>query len=172
MIKNNLFSIQHITYVRKDLFNLLMYSIYSSINELFGKKGWGIVWRTGEIAFAELKKQGRITEKDPILLAQKIAKYLEEGGYGSRFVVHKMKENEFIYEIHDAAARPSVLRVKKKYGDDAVLAHFATAIMFAALKDMCNMKAEISHLEVAPTEIGVTKEKWVLSKIGNSNEGK
>jgi len=38
--------------------------------------------------------------------------------------------------------------------------------MFAALKDMCNMKAEISHLEFAKEDTReASVEKWILSKI-------
>jgi hypothetical protein len=46
------------------------------------------------------------------------------------------------------------------------MAHWSTAIMFAALKDMCNLKAEISHLDFSKkNDKGASVEKWVLSKI-------
>lgn len=151
--------------IRKYFFNLLVYSIYSSINELLGQKGMEIVWRTGEIAFAEVKSELKIRKEDPIHVAEKVAEYLEKAGYGSKFTVKKTKDNEFIHEIHDGAARPAILKMKKKYGDTAVFPHFSTSLMFAALKDVSNVKARIVHLAVAPSEFGVTRERWILSRI-------
>jgi len=152
-------------FVGKRFFNLLIFSIYSSLYELIGQEGWSIVWRTGEVAYAQIKQELKITEKDPVQVTRKVGKFLEEEGYGSKFIIKELSKTELIHEIHDGAARPAILKLREKFGENAVLPHFSTSIMFAALKDSCNLRVKIVQLQVAPTEIGVTREKWVLSRI-------
>lgn len=43
--------------------------------------------------------------------------------------------------------------------------------MFAALKNMCNMKTEICHLKFEEEDMGgASVERWILSKISDSDE--
>lgn len=148
----------------KEFFDLEMYAIYGAITELFGQKGWDVVWRSGEIAFDYIKKQLDIKEKEPFAVMKKVAQYLETIGYAKRLNVKKTGENQFIYEMYGPLGRESVSRLKKKY-KDPVLPHYSTTFIFAALKDICNMKAEITHLQRAKPGEDPSTEKWVLSKI-------
>jgi hypothetical protein len=129
------------------------------------EKAWEIALRGGEYAFAELKKRLNITEKDPISLVKLIGNWLEDMGY-AKIEIEQTEENVFHYSMYDTASRRGLRQIRKEKGDDAIMAHWSSVLMFAALKDMCNLKAEISHLDFAKEDDkGASVEKWVLSKI-------
>jgi hypothetical protein len=154
-----------ITSMDREFFDIETYALFSALNEIVAEKTWDIVLRGGEYAFAEVKSRLRITEKDPIALVKLVGDWLQDMGY-ARIKVEQTGENEFLYHMYDTASRRGLRKIRKEKGEDAVMAHWSSAIMFAALKDMCNLKAEISHLDFArEDDRGASVERWVLSKI-------
>jgi bifunctional DNA-binding transcriptional regulator/antitoxin component of YhaV-PrlF toxin-antitoxin module len=154
-----------IKYMDREFFDLETYALFSALNEIVGKKAWEIALRGGEYAFAEVRKRLGIAETDPIALVKRLGKWLERMGY-ARIEIEKTGENEFLYTMYDTASRRGLRQTRKEKGEDAVLAHWSTVLMFAALKEMCKMKAEISHLDFAKEDKkGPSVEKWTLSKL-------
>lgn len=159
--------------VKPEFFNLETYATYTALNELFSKEAWKIVWRAGEHAFAEVKNKLHITETDPILLIKILARYLEDMGYARRLDLEKVGEDEFLWYIYDTASREGLHKIRRRFGPDAVFPHYSTSIMFAALKDMCKMKAEVTRLDPAKDILvggefaapGASIERWKLSKL-------
>lgn len=156
---------EFIKYMDREFFDIETYALFSALNEVLGKKTWEIVLRGGEYAFAEVKRRLGITERDPITLVKKLGKWLQDMGY-ARIEIEQTGGNEFLYYMYDTASRKGLRQIRNEKGEDAVMAHWSTVIMFAALKDMCNMKAEISHLEFAKEGTReASVEKWILSNI-------
>jgi len=155
-------SIQHMD---REFFDIETYALFSALNEIIGEKTWEIVLRGGEYAFAEVKRRYGITEKEPIALVRRLGEWLQEMGY-ARIKIEQTGENEFLYSMYDTASRRGLRQIREEKGRDAVMAHWSTAIMFAALKEICNMKAEILHLDFAKEDKkGASVEKWILSRI-------
>jgi hypothetical protein len=155
--------------VSQEFFDLEVYAIYSAITELYGQKGWSIVWRSGEIAFDYIKDSLNIKGKEPIDVLKNVSNYLESVGYAKKLKVIEAGKNEFIYEMYSPLGRRPVRMLKEKHKDSSkppVLPHFSTALLFAALKDICKMKAEITHLEHAKPGQDPSREKWVLKRLG------
>jgi hypothetical protein len=149
----------------REFFDIETYALFSALNEIIGKKTWEVVLRGGEHAFEEIKVRFGIDEKDPVALIKRIGGWLPDMGY-ARIRIEQTGENEFLYYMYDTASRRGLRKIRKEKGEGAIMAHWSTAIMFAALKDMCNMKAEISHLDFAEEDTrGASVEKWTLSKI-------
>jgi hypothetical protein len=157
--------VEPIKHMDREFFDIETYALFSALNEIVPEKAWEIALRGGEYAFAELKKRLNITEKDPIALVKLIGNWLEDMGY-ARIEIEQTKENVFHYSMYDTASRRGLRQIRKEKGNDAIMAHWSSVLMFAALKDMCNLKAEISHLDFAKEDDkGASVEKWVLSKI-------
>ena len=151
-----------------EFFDLETYAVYSAIIRLFGKKVWDIVWLSGEIAFAELKERLNITEKEPLAVLRRVARYLEKMGYASKLDIKKVEENKYTLDLYSTAAREGIRKLKMEQKDlgETFCPHYCTTLMFAALKEMCNMKAEVKELDFAPKEgRKYSREIWTLSKI-------
>ena len=104
-------------------------------------------------------------ERDPIELVKMLGGWLQDMGY-ARIEIEQTGENNFLYYLYDTASRKGLRQIRKEKGKDAIMAHWSSVLMFAALKDMCDLKAEISHLDFAKEDDkGASVEKWVLSKI-------
>jgi hypothetical protein len=157
--------VEPIKHMDREFFDIETYALFSALNEIVPEKAWEIALRGGEYAFAELKKRLKITEKDPIALVKLLGNWLQDMGY-ARIEIEQTEENVFHYSMYDTASRSGLRQIRKEKGDDAIMAHWSSVLMFAALKDMCNLKAEISHLDFAKEDDkGASVEKWVLSKI-------
>lgn len=154
-----------IRHMDREFFDIETYALFSALNEIVGERTWEIVLRGGEYAFAEVKRRLGITERDPIALVRRLGGWLQDMGY-ARIEVEQTGEDEFLYHMYDTASRRGLRRIREERGDDAVMAHWSTALMFAALKDMCDMGAEITHLKFAEEDKrGASVERWRLSKI-------
>jgi len=135
------------------------YALYKSITDLMGEKGWEVVWKTGEYIWQDLKKQYQITDTDPKAVFDKVGQWLKEVGYIREIEVEMPTENELTYIMDTSVVRPSVMRLKE---EKAVLPHWSTAILVAALRDNCGLVAEtdLSKPEIlSPTR---TREYWKL----------
>jgi hypothetical protein len=148
-----------------EFINLEIYSIYSAVARLAGiQKQQEVVKISGEIMFSQLKERLNLRGTDPIGLIKKLISYLEKVGYLIKGEVEKTGENEVLIHMHEAACHDAVVKLKN---EGAYPPHFFTTLAFAGLKNMFNMKAELTHLDLGskgPPYHSI--EKWVLSKIG------
>ncbi len=138
------------------------YALYSSITDLMGEKGWEVVWKTGEYIWQDLKKQYDITDTDPLVVFQKVGQWLKDVGYVREIEVDMPNEDELTYIMDTSAVRSAVMRLKEK---KAVLPHWSTAIITAALRDNCGLIADTDLAQpeiMSPTR---TREYWKLRKI-------
>ncbi|MBI2846783.1 MAG: hypothetical protein HYX82_02770 [Chloroflexi bacterium] len=148
--------------IDEDFVQMEVYAIYKAISELFGEKGWQVIWRSGEIVFDDLEKKLKFPDKDPLSVMKVLADYLADVGYVSKIEFRMVGDNVLEFDIYGPSfIRPSVLRLKAEKG---VLPHWSTVITVAALKKICGVKAETDA--TAPQlfkDFG--RERWVLSKI-------
>ena len=147
--------------VHADLINVEAYAIYKAITELFGEEGWQVIWRSGEIAFDELRERLDITETEPLPLMSQIAKWLVDVGYIKDIQVSQPSEEDLIYEMEGAVLRPSVMKLRAA---NAVLPHWSSVILIAALRKMCGIEVE---MDVQPEILSPTRsrERWKLRPI-------
>ncbi len=101
---------------------------------------------------------------DPYEVLRTVGKFLEDMGYMSKIRLTKVEENEVIIEMFGVSVIKSSIRLVE--GGDSP-SHFMTNLMFAALKEMSGVRADIYDLtlEQPSAETGYAKEKWVLKKI-------
>lgn len=147
--------------VHADLVNLEAYAIYKAITELFGERGWEVIWRSGEIVFDELQKELNLTETEPLALMQRLADWLVETGYIHRIDVSQPSGDELVYEMEGAVLRPAVLKLREA---KAVLPHWSTVVMAAALKKVCGIEVEVDAARpeiLSPTR---SREMWKLRR--------
>jgi hypothetical protein len=157
---------ERIQHMNREFFDMQTYAIYSALNEIIGPKTLQVAQRSGEYLWADLKRRSGTNERDPMALVKFIGKWLQDMGY-ARIQIEQITENEFKYTLYDTASRRALRQIQKEKGKDAIMPHWSTHLMFAALKDMCNMKAELVHMDLAKEDtfsLG-TVEKWKLTKI-------
>lgn len=148
--------------VHADLIVLEVYAIYKAITDLWGEKGWDVIWRTGDIAWQELKRDLEITETEPLPLMRQIGKWLVEVGYLKEMVVTQPREGELIYEMEAPVVKPATLRLREF---DAVLPHWSTTIMVAALREVCGLEAEMEDLKPELPTPTRSLERWRLRPV-------
>ena len=149
---------------------MLNYSICMALNDVCGPEKATEVFKTvGKYLFAELARkviEDLSSYKDkPVQLIKSIADYLEKSGYFEKLTVTKLSDTEFIIEMFKPAIAESVIRIREA---GASPPHFLTYTCWAALEDVCGMKADITHLTV---EKDYAKEKWILKKIEGRGHG-
>ncbi|MBI2847146.1 MAG: hypothetical protein HYX82_04610 [Chloroflexi bacterium] len=146
----------------RDFIRLEVYGIYKTITELFGERGWQVIWRSGEVVFDELEKQLEFPKKDPLSVMKVLADYLSKAGYIPKIEFRMVGENMLQYDLYGASLlRPATLKLK---AENCVLPHWSTVIMFAALKKLCNLKADTTEQPIFISEVH-GRERWVLSPI-------
>lgn len=151
--------------MNKSFFDLEMYATYGAITELYGEKGWDVVWRAGELAWEEVKEQVNITKKEPMEVMKKVSEWLEKIGYAKKLNIVQTGKNELLYEMYAPIGRQSVTMLRKKYGDEKpVKPHYSTTLLFAALKDVCHVKAEIRSVEHVKPGTDPSREKWIFKQ--------
>lgn len=160
---------ERIQHMNREFFELQAYGLFSALNEIVEpKKTLQVAQRSGEYVWAELKKRLGIKEKDPIALVKIIGKWLQDMGY-AKIEIEQTAKNEFKYTMYDTATHRGLAQIREEKGEDAIMPHWSTYLMFAGLKDMCNMKAELVHLDFAKEDkdrLRAGVETWRLSKIG------
>lgn len=145
-----------------DLFN---YGICKALSERYGKEAAAEVFRrAGEVEFEELKRIVEFKSREPYEVLRTVGEFLEEMGYMAEIRLTKVEEDEVIIEMFGVSVIESSIRLTQ---EDASPSHIMTNLMFAALKDLCNVRADIIDLtlEQPSPEAGYAKEKWVLKKI-------
>jgi len=142
-------------------FNLEIYAIYHAMYDLIGEDAWRVVWKVGEIVYAEMKEDIGISGAENVFDAlKKLAEWLKRVGYVEDAQVRKVAEDEVEYVMLNPIIGAGAKRLIE---EKRVPAHISTALMFAALKQF-NMKAEIVG-EPAFLSDGKVVERWRLIKV-------
>jgi len=143
-----------------NFFDLEIYAIYRAIWENWGDEAWKVVWRAGEVLFDEINEQLDLNTESPLAAMQGLAQYLVEAGYFLEMNVRQTAEDQLEYEMVDPAILPGAERIIAEGG---VPAHISTAVMFAGLKKLFNLKAEMIG-DPEFTADGRAIERWKLFK--------
>ena len=139
-------------------FDLEIYAIYRAIWEHWGQEAWKVVWRVGEVLFGEVRGQLHLETASPLAAMQELARYLVQAGYLADMQVRRVAEDELEYEMLEPAIVPGAKRIIAEGG---VPAHISTALMFAGLKELFGLRAEMIG---APAFLpdGRAIERWRL----------
>jgi len=141
-----------------EFFDLEIYAIYRAVGEHWGEEAWKVVWRAGEVLFAELERVMDFSGTTPLTAMQKLATYLRQVGYVEDIQVREISQDELEYEMLAPVILPGAERLIR---EGAVPAHISTALMFAALKKLFGLTAEM----IGEPEIkvdGRAIERWRL----------
>ncbi len=150
-------------HVHADLVNLVTYAVYKSMTDMWGEKAWEVIYRSGEVAFEELRQELKLTETDdPLPLMQRLLDRMVEIGYVYGARVERISETELIYEMDDPVVIPSALRLKTV---NAVLPHWTSGILLAALRRLCGIDAEMEDVQPEFAPAGVVRERWHLRRV-------
>jgi hypothetical protein len=141
-------------------FDLEIYAIYRAIWENWGDEAWKVVWRAGEVLFDEIQEGLNLDTTSPLAAMQGLAIYLVEVGYFADMKVRQTAEDELEYEMIAPAILPGAERIIAEGG---VPAHISTAVMFAGLKKLFGLTAEMIG-EPEFTADGRAIERWKLHK--------
>lgn len=143
-------------------FDLEIYAIYRAIWENWGDEAWKVVWRAGEVLFDEIHEQLRLDTASPVAAMRGLAAYLVRVGYLADMKVRQTAEDELEYEMVEPAILPGAERIIAEGG---VPAHISTALMFAGLKKLFGLRAEMIG-EPEFTADGRAIERWQLFPTG------
>jgi hypothetical protein len=139
-------------------FDLEIYAIYRAIWENWGDAAWKVVWRAGEVLFDEIHGKLDLDVSSPLTAMQGLADYLVNVGYFDDLQVRQVTEDELEYEMVAPAILPGAERIIAEGG---VPAHISTALMFAGLRRLFGLKAEMMG-EPEFTNDGRAIERWRL----------
>jgi len=150
--------------IEPEFLDLVNYGVCSALTALYGSQAAETVFRlAGEFNYEELKGKSRVDSSSPIDALRSIASYLEKSGYMGKIDLTRVTENEVIVDMYGV----SVAESSKRLVDEGKSpSHYMTNMMFAALKDLFQVKAEITHLdiEIPKEETDHVREKWILKK--------
>lgn len=141
-------------------FDLEIYAIYRAIWENWGDEAWQVVWRAGEVLFDEIHEQLHLDTASPVAAMRGLARYLVDVGYFTDMKVRQTAEDELEYEMVEPAILPGAERIIAEGG---VPAHISTALMFAGLKKLFGLRAEMIG-QPDFTADGRAIERWKLFK--------
>jgi len=141
-------------------FDLEIYAIYRAIWENWGDEAWKVVWRAGEVLFDEIHGQLDLRTDSPLAAMRSLAQYLVDAGYFAAMNVRQTADDELEYEMVDPAITPGAQRIIAEGG---VPAHISTAVMFAGLKKLFGLAAEMIGDPEFTTD-GCAIERWKLFK--------
>jgi hypothetical protein len=147
--------------ISEDFFDLELYAIYKSIHELVGGDSWKVVWRSGEIMIAELRERLHLDQKTPFETMRLLGKYLEEAGYLDKLEVKETGPDQLEYVMSNPVITRGAQRLLK---EGAAPPHISTSLMFAALKLIFGMKAEMIGEPVFMKD-GRAIERWKIAKM-------
>lgn len=150
----------------KDIFDIETYALFTSMTRKIGKEAAEEVARSaGLIAYNIIKEELELRSGKPLQVIRSIADYLVRSGYANRIEVEEKAAGEIIYSMYDVTIFESAKRLND---EGAALPHYATHIMFAALKELCGVEPEITELEMgSENEPGLSgRERWILHSRG------
>lgn len=141
-------------------FDLEIYAIYRAIWENWGQEAWKVVWRAGEVLFANIREQLDLSADSPVAAMQELARYLVQAGYLADMQVRQTAPDELEYEMLEPAILPGAERIIAEGG---VPAHISTALMFAGLRELFGLEAEMIGGPTFTAD-GRAIERWRLFK--------
>ncbi len=150
--------------IEPEFLDLVNYGVCSALSTLHGSEAAEMVFRlAGKFNYRELKRKGIVDSSSPIDALRSVASYLENSGYMNKIDLTEVTENEVIVDMYGV----SVVESSKRLVDEEKSpSHYMTNMMFAALKDLFQIQAEITHLdiEIPEEETDHVREKWILKK--------
>ena len=151
--------------VKPEFLDFMNYNICKAYSQKYGKEKAEEFFRlVGEIGFKELRKMFEFPSNEPYEVLKTVGKFLEDAGYMSKIQLNKVKEDEIIIEMFGVSVIKSSIRLVESGHSPS---HFMTNLMFAALKEVSGIQANIYDLTLEqPSEkTGYTMEKWMLKKM-------
>lgn len=148
-------------------FDLEIYAIYRAIWENWGDEAWKVVWRAGEVLFDEVHERLELNTTTPLAAMEGLAEYLVGVGYFADMKVRQTAADELEYEMFEPVILPGAERIIAEGG---VPAHISTALMFAGLRKLFGLRAEMIGAPVF-TPDGRAIEKWRLFEITEEAAG-
>ena len=145
--------------IKKDFFDLEMYSIYRAIGEIWGEESWKVVWRAGEILFSELVDKLNLKGKSLEEVLKSLADYLQDVGYIEEIEVFFIKEDEVEYKMKNPSIEWAAFRLIE---EGFAPPHISTALLMAALDKLFGLKADMVGNPIQRN--GWVIEKWKLKK--------
>lgn len=122
-------------------------------------------WRTGELVFNEVQRKLDIPPGNPFTVAKSIGDYLTRVGY-AKFQFMKVSDDEIVCDKTDLVVAPIMPLVRSR--GIKVSPQPSDTLFAAALKRLCNMKAESVPLPEnlkASTPKGWEREMWRFSPL-------
>ena len=150
--------------IKPEFLDFVNYGVCKALSERYGKEAAADLFRrAGEIEFENLKRIIKFKCREPYEVLRTVGKFLEEMGYMAKISLTKVEEGEVIIEMSGVSVIASSIRLTQ---EGASPSHIMTNLMFAALKDFCNVRADIIDLtlEQPSSESGYAREKWILRK--------
>jgi hypothetical protein len=157
----------HETPIDPAFFDLEIYAIYRAIWENWGDEAWKVVWRAGEVLFDEVHQRLELDTTTPLAAMEGLAEYLVGVGYFGDMKVRQTAEDELEYEMFEPVILPGAERIITEGG---VPAHISTALMFAGLRKLFGLRAEMVGDPVF-TPDGRAIERWKLFEITEEAAG-
>ena len=148
--------------IKEHFLNAETYGIHMAARDLLGEKGEELVRRSGEYVFKYIKDAlPELYDRTPTEVVRIVGEYLVGQGYCSRIDITEISPNQFYYDLYSAVVVDSI---QKLIQDGGVLAHYSTSLIFAVLKEVCRMRAELEHTTLPSDNVegNFAREKWTL----------
>lgn len=145
--------------------NAEIYAIYKAITEVCGEDGWRIMWRSGELAFDQIEPTLTFRSNEPLGVMRTVGDYLARVGYLERIEIELLPGGVLEYQMVNTATRASAQRLIQ---ENAILPHWSTVIMVAALRKRCGVEAKMEAHDHKPELVSQShsKERWILTRDG------
>ncbi len=142
-----------------------VYAIYKAITEVCGQDGWKIMWRAGELVFDEIEPSLRFPTDAPLDVLRTVGDYLVSVGYLEAIELDLQPGGVLEYQMFGTATREAARRL---IAEDAILPHWSTVVMVAALRKRCGLEAKMEADDHKPELVSQrqSKERWLLTKDG------
>jgi hypothetical protein len=145
--------------------NAEVYAIYKAITEVSGEDGWKIMWRSGELVFDQIEPHLQFSSDDPLAVMRTVGDYLVSVGYLEAIEMDLQPGGVLEYEMFGTATRDAARRL---IAEDAILPHWSTVVMVAALRKRCGVEARMEARDHKPELVSQrqSRERWLLTRDG------
>ena len=148
-----------------DFVNAEVYAIYKAITEVCGEEGWKIMWRSGELMFEQIEPRLEFPSREPLDVMRTVGDYLKRSGYFEEIELELLPGGVLEYQMINTATRPAAQRLIE---ENAILPHWSTVVMVAALRKLCGVEAKMEAHDHKPEIVSRShsKERWILTRDG------
>ena len=148
-----------------DFINVEIYAIYKAITEVSGEDGWKIMWRSGELAFDQIEPTLDFPSREPLDVMRTVGEYLQRVGYLEAIELELKPGGLLEYQMINVPVRDSAVKLLE---ENAILPHWSTVMMVAALRKLCGVEAKMEAHDHRPELVNEreSKERWILTKDG------